>query len=118
MLEEAAAAEPDFALLSPTSLPDEATLRETTNVGGAIVERYGLPNGRSFTVAQGRTAVNLTPEEGGESVTVRGVPGMLYSEDGSGQSRTLLNWSEGEIQYWIGGDLTGEEALAIAESLQ
>ena len=117
-LEEAAAAEPDFALLSPTSLPDEATLRETTNVGGAIVERYGLPNGRSFTVAQGRTAVNLTPEEGGESVTVRGVPGMLYSEDGNGQSRTLLNWSEGEIQYWIGGDLTGEEALAIAESLQ
>ncbi|MAU00344.1 MAG: hypothetical protein CL608_24650 [Anaerolineaceae bacterium] len=117
-LEAAAAVEPDFDLLSPTTLPDEATLRETTNVGGAIVERYGLPNGRSFTFAQGRTAVNLTPEEGGESVTVRGVPGMLYTEDGPGQSRTLLNWSEGEIQYWIGGDLTGEEALAIAESLQ
>lgn len=117
-LEEAAAVEPDFDLLSPTTLPDEATLRETTNVRGAIVERYGLPNGRSFTFAQGRTAVNLTPEEGGESVTVRGVPGMLYTEDGNGQSRTLLNWSEGEIQYWIGGDLTGEEVLAIAESLQ
>jgi hypothetical protein len=113
-LEEAAAAEPDFDLLSPTSVPDEATLRETTNVRGAIVERYGLPNGRSFTIAQGRTAVNLTPEEGGQAVTVRGVSGMLYTEDG----RTLLNWSEGEIQYWIGGDLTGEEALAIAESLQ
>lgn len=113
-LEEAVAVEPDFALLTPTTLPDEATLRETTNVRGAIVERYGLPNGRSFTIAQGRTAVNLTPEEGGEAVTVRGVSGMLYTEDG----RTLLNWSEGEIQYWIGGDLTGEEALAIAESLQ
>ncbi len=113
-LEAAAAVEPDFALLSPTSLPNEATLRETTNVRGAIVERYGLPNGRSFTIAQGRTAVHLAPEEGGESVTVRGVTGMLYTEDG----RTLLNWSEGEIQYWIGGDLTGEEALAIAESLQ
>jgi hypothetical protein len=95
-------------------VPDEATLRETTNVRGAIVGRYGLPNGRSFTIAQGRTAVNLTPEEGGQAVTVRGVSGMLYTEDG----RTLLNWSEGEIQYWIGGDLTGEEALAIAESLQ
>ncbi len=113
-LEAAAAVEPDFDLLSPTTLPDEAVLRETTNVRGAIVERYGLPDGRSFTFAQGRTAVNLTPEEGGESVTVRGVPGMLYTEDG----RTLLNWSEGEIQYWIGGDLSGEEALAIAESLQ
>ena len=115
-LEEATAIEPDFALLSPTSLPDEATLRETTNVRGAIVERYGLPNGRSFTIAQGRTDVNLTPDEGGESVTVRGVAGMLYTDEADG--RTLLNWSEGEIQYWIGGDLTGEEALAIAESLQ
>ena len=115
-LEEAAAVEPDFALLSPTSLPNEATLRETTNVRGAIVERYGLPNGRSFTIAQGRTDVNLTPDEGGESVSVRGVAGMLYTDEADG--RTLLNWSEGEIQYWIGGDLTGEEALAIAESLQ
>lgn len=113
-LEEAAAAEPDFDLLTPTTLPSEATLRETTNVRGAIVERYGVPGGRSFTIAQGRTAVNLTPEEGGESVTVRGVSGMLYTEDG----RTLLNWSAGDIQYWIGGDLTGEEALAIAESLR
>ena len=115
-LEEAAAIEPDFALLSPTSLPNEATLRETTNVRGAIVERYGLSNGRSFTIAQGRTDVNLTPDEGGESVSVRGVAGMLYTDEADG--RTLLNWSEGEIQYWIGGDLTGEEALAIAESLQ
>ncbi|WP_420628779.1 DUF4367 domain-containing protein [Candidatus Leptofilum sp.] len=115
-LEEAAAVEPDFDLLAPTSLPNEATLRETTNVGGAIVERYGLPNGRSFTIAQGRTDVNLTPDEGGESVTVRGVTGTLYTDAANG--RTLLNWSEGDIQYWIGGDLTGEEALAIAESLQ
>ncbi len=115
-LEEAAAIEPDFDLLAPTSLPAEATLRETTNVGGAIVERYGLPNGRSFTIAQGRTSVNLAPAEGGESVTVRGVAGMLYTDPEDG--RTLLNWSEGDIQYWIGGDLTADEALAIAESLQ
>lgn len=115
-LAEAAAAEPDFTLLAPTTLPDEATFRETTNLRGAIVDHYGLPNGRSFTIAQGRTAVNLTPDEGGESVTVRGVPGMLYEDVANG--RTLLNWTEAEIQYWIGGDLTGEEALAIAESLQ
>lgn len=115
-LEEAAAIEPDFDLLSPTSLPAEATLRETTNVGGAIVERYGLPDGRSFTIAQGRTDVNLAPAEGGESITVRGVAGMVYTDEEDG--RTLLNWSEGDIQYWIGGDLTSEEALAIAESLQ
>ena len=115
-LEEAAAIEPDFDLLAPTSLPAEATLRETTNVRGAIVERYGLPDGRSFTIAQGRTSVNLAPAEGGESVTVRGVAGMVYTDEEDG--RTLLNWSEGDIQYWIGGDLTSEEALAIAESLQ
>ena len=114
--EEAAAAEPDFALLAPTNLPAEATLRETTNVRGAIVERYGLPNGRSFTIAQGRTAVNLAPEEVGESVTVRNVAGTLYEDAENG--RTLLNWTDGDIQYWIGGDLTSDEALAIAESLQ
>jgi hypothetical protein len=115
-LEEAVAIEPDFALLSPTSLPDEATLRETTNIQGAIVERYGLPNGRSFTIAQGRTDVKLTPDEGGQSVNVRGVAGMIYADEADG--RTLLNWSEDDIQYWIGGDLTADEALAIAESLQ
>jgi hypothetical protein len=81
-LEEAAAIEPDFDLLAPTSLPAEATLRETTNVRGAIVERYGLPDGRSFTIAQGRTDVNLAPAEGGESVTVRGVAGMVYTRSG------------------------------------
>ena len=114
--EEASAAEPDFALLAPTHLPAEATLRETTNVRGAIVERYSLPNGRSFTIAQGRTAVNLAPEEVGESVTVRNVAGTLYEDAENG--RTLLNWTDGDIQYWIGGDLTSDEALAIAESLQ
>ncbi len=115
-LAEAAAVEPDFALLSPTSLPDDATLRETTNVRSAIVARYGLPNGRSFTIAQGRTDVNLVPDDGGEGVTVRGVTGVLYTDAENG--RTLLNWSEGDIQYWIGGDLTSDEALTIAESLQ
>ncbi|MCP4420170.1 MAG: hypothetical protein GY805_26495, partial [Chloroflexi bacterium] len=72
-LEEATAAEPDFALLTPTTLPDEAILHETTNIRGAIVERYSLPNGRSFTIAQGRTDIHLAPDEGGESVTVRGL---------------------------------------------
>lgn len=119
-LEETAAAEPDFALLAPTFLPEGAALHETTNIRGAIVERYGLDNGRSFTIAQGRTAINLAPDEGGEAVTVRGVAGIMYedAENGRGSSRTLLNWSEGDIQYWIGGDLTSAEALAIAESLQ
>jgi outer membrane lipoprotein-sorting protein len=119
-LEEAVASEPDFALLTPAILPEGAILHETTNVGGAVVERYGLDNGRSFTIAQGRTAVNLAPSEGGESVTVRGVDGMMYedAENGDGYSRTLLNWTEGDIQYWVGGDLTSAEALAIANSLQ
>jgi hypothetical protein len=40
----------------------------------------------------------------------------MYEDAENG--RTLLNWSENDIQYWIGGDLTAAEALAIAESLQ
>jgi hypothetical protein len=47
---------------------------------------------------------------------VRGVSGQLFTDD-AGQ-RSLLTWSEGDVTFWIGGDLTAEEALAVAESLR
>jgi hypothetical protein len=61
----------------------------------------------------------LDPPEGAsapEDVTVRGVEGTLFTN--SEATRTLLAWSEGDIFLLIGGDLSPEQALAIAESLQ
>jgi uncharacterized lipoprotein len=81
------------------------------------VQRYNLPDG-SFTVAQGEATSEMTPPAAAESsqmVTVRGVEGTLYADEGG--SRTLLTWTEDDVSFWIGGDLTPEQALAVAESL-
>jgi hypothetical protein len=51
-----------------------------------------------------------------ETVTVRGIEGRLFTNDT--ETRSLLAWNEDSISYLIGGDLTPEQALAIAESLQ
>ncbi|MFL7837829.1 MAG: hypothetical protein ACK2T4_05215 [Candidatus Promineifilaceae bacterium] len=105
----------DFAVLSPAELPAEARLAGTNEVRGAVVQRYRLADGASFTIAQGAAGAAETPAVDGELVAVRGAEGTLFSnEDGR---RTLLTWSEGDVTFWIGGDLTPDEALAIAESL-
>ena len=112
-MEETAVA---FEPLSPTDLPADAHLVETTSVRGTAVQRYSLPDGDSFTVAQGPAGFDYAPEGTETAVSVRGVDGLLFNDADGG--RTLLTWSEGEMSFWIGGDLTGEQALAIAESLQ
>lgn len=105
-----------FEPLTPTDLPADARLVETTSVRGTAVQRYNLPDGDSFTVAQGPAGFDYVPEGLESAVTVRGVEGLLVNDEDGG--RTLLTWREGEMTFWIGGDLTGEQALAIAESLQ
>ncbi len=105
-----------FTPLTPTNLPADARLVETTTVRGTAVQRYSLPDGNSFTVAQGPAGFEYAPEGLESAVTVRGVEGLLVNDEAGG--RTLLTWTEGDMSFWIGGDLTGEQALAIAESLQ
>lgn len=113
---EEAAAAAEFDLLSPTALPDEAVLVDTAVIRGAVVQQYSLPAGKSFTIAQGKTDAGMTPDREGEAVTVRGLAGTIFAaEDGS---RSLLNWSEDGVQVWVGGDVTPEQAMAIAESLK
>ena len=99
-----------------TDLPADANLVETTTVRGTAVQRYSLPDSGSFTVAQGPAVFDSVPEGTETAVTVRGVDGLLVSDQNG--SRTLLTWTEGDMSFWIGGDLTGDQALAIAESLQ
>lgn len=108
----------DGEYLTPSYLPEEAAALEAQQIGGAVVQRFNMPDDQSFVIAQG-SAMPLDPPEGAagpENVTVRGVEGTLYTN--SEGSRTLLAWSEEDIFFLIGGDLSPEQAVMIAESLQ
>lgn len=117
-MKEAANAEADFEALTPAELPDSAQMAGIQSIGGAIVQRYSLGDGRTFVVAQGQTMPLDAPAEAtqSETVTVRGVEGTLFSNDDG--SRTLLAWEEDGFVFVIGGDVTPEQALAVAESLR
>lgn len=113
----AAAAPIDFEVLTPSVLPDGAAAAESSEIRGAVVQRYDLTDG-DFYVAQGPSAAvaGLFGSEAGDSVTVRGVDGALYSEGDGG--RVLLTWIENGVTYWIGGNISAADALAVAESLE
>lgn len=111
-LEETAALD----ILTPTAFPADATYVSTTEMRGAVVQRYTRTNGGSFTVAQGPAEAVSERAEAGTAVTVRGLAGTLFSSEDGAQS--LLAWTDGDTSFWVGGSLTGEEALAIAESLE
>jgi outer membrane lipoprotein-sorting protein len=114
-LEEAADAA-DFALLTPAETPEGATLVDVLEMRGSIVQRFTLPDGGSFTVAQGVADETTRPSTEERSVQVRGVSGTLFADkDGN---RVLLVWSEGGLFYSVAGDLTSNQALTIAESLE
>jgi outer membrane lipoprotein-sorting protein len=118
-LEEASANE-SFDLLTPTELPEGATLVDIQEVRGAIVRRYTLPEGGSFSIAQAvfnaDSDEQYAPSSDNQPVEVRGTIGSIrISEDGA---QVLLTWTEGELVYLIAGDLTSDTALLVAESLQ
>jgi outer membrane lipoprotein-sorting protein len=111
-----AAGTADFTFLTPGETPAGSTLVDVLEVGGTIVQRYTFKDDGAFTVAQGIT--DETPElpVEGETVEVRGVGGALFeAEDGS---QLLLTWTEGGLFYYVAGNLSVEQAFAIAESLQ
>jgi len=110
----------EFDFLTPAISPPGATLVDILDVGGALVQRYTLPEGGSFTVVQGMINDNIDQEmpasNESQPVEIRGTTGeLLVSNDGS---QVLLSWTEGEIFYSVAGDLSTEQALAIANSLQ
>ena len=105
-----------FEMLTPGQLPSAARLEGVNEVRGAIVQRYRLPDGATFFVAQGADGAAQAPDNAnGEPVTVRGLTGTLYQDDGG--TRSLLIWNENGITFSIGGDLTADMALDIANSL-
>jgi outer membrane lipoprotein-sorting protein len=114
-LAEAAAAV-EFELLTPSETPQGATLVDVLEVRGTIVQRYTLPDVGSFTIAQGISDEASQPPAEAQAVEVRGADGILFvAEDGS---QVLLSWTEGDLYYYVAGDITVDQALSIAESLQ
>jgi hypothetical protein len=107
----------DFEPLYPADLPEGAVADERQEFGGAVVLRYNTEEG-TFFIAQGQGFPVEAPEDATstESIEVRGVRGTQFSNDEG--TRSLLTWQEGEMTFLIGGDLSPEQALAIAESLQ
>ncbi len=70
------------------------------------------------------TIVADAPEVGsvgsGEAVTVKGQPGTLQQTQGLGPDRVTLTWANGGLAYRLsatGGALTGDDLLALAESI-
>ena len=118
-LDEAASAS-EFEFLTPAETPAGATLVDIVELRGAIVQRYTLPEGGTFTVAQGAMGENaddaFAPSEDSQPVELRGTTGyMIVSDDGT---QVLLTWAEGDVFYSVAGDLTAEQAITLAESLQ
>ena len=114
-LEEASAVA-EFEFLTPGETPQGATLVDVLEVRGTVVLRYTLPDGGSFSIAQGIADEAAKPSSPAQVVEVRGVSGTLFTaEDGS---KILLTWSEGDLFYYIAGEITADQAFTIAESLQ
>lgn len=108
----------DFEALAPTDLPAEAVAGEVEQIAGAVVQRFDLPEGNSFFIAQGKGFPVDAPEDATstETTTVRGVRGTLFTN--SDGTRTLLTWQESGMTFLIGGDVSPEQAMAVAESLE
>jgi len=111
-----AAASAEFDILTPDETPDGATLVDVLDVRGMIVQRYNLPDGGSFSIAQGESDETPKPSTEEQAVEVRGVAGSLFVSDKG--DRVLLTWSEGGLHFYIAGELTSDQALAMAESLK
>lgn len=111
-----ASASVEFEFLTPDVVPTGATLVDVLNVRGAIIQRYTLTDGGSFSIAQGQADESPKPSTAEQAVEVRGEAGSLFvSEDGK---RVLLTWSEGDVFFYVAGDITADQALEIAESLK
>lgn len=113
-----ARAQAEFTLLVPTYVPEGATLIEVLSVDDAFVLRYDHA-AVSFTIMQ-----RLSSSEAEElpdglvlvDIEVRGQEAVLITSEGLGKS--FLTWTEDGVEIVIAGQISPEEILKVAESLQ
>ena len=94
---------------------ESVRLVDILEVRGTVVLRYTLSDGGSFSVVQGFSDEAPDQPTEGQAVEVRAVSGTLFVDDDG--SRVLLTWKEGDLFYYVAGDLTADQALVVAESL-
>ena len=111
-----AAASAEFEVLTPDVIPQGATLVDVLDIKGMIVQQYTLTDGGSFSITQGKTEETMKPSTEEQAVEVRGVAGSLFVSEEN--DKVLLSWTEGEVSFYVAGNLTAEQALEIAESLK
>lgn len=112
----------DFTLLTPTSLPGEATLVEVQVLQNQTVILNYVGSDVTISVVQSSRDVGdgRQPPVGSEvrQVSVRGHDATLITGDGD-QQGSLLSWQESDdVRMVIAGTLSGDEAVAVAESLE
>ena len=114
-----------FPLLVPAYLPADATLIDVFTVNDAYVLHYDHSL-VSFTVMQRpsddgeESAQDLFDQrtlQGAEKldVTVRGQAATLFTD---GLENSLLTWTEDGVEFAIAGQISQEEVLKVAESLE
>ncbi len=105
-----------FDLLTPSYLPEGATLVDVVRTESTIVLRYESAQG-PFAVSQGTNGRAVEPPPtSGEPVSLRGTTGTLFTnEEGT---KVFLAWTEDGRTFTVSGAISGQEALRVAESLQ
>jgi outer membrane lipoprotein-sorting protein len=110
-----AEAQAGFDLLTPTYVPDGATLVDVMKVRDAFVLLYDL-DGATFSVAQSQEELPEGLQGTGEAVTVRSAQATLVTDKVVRAS--LLTWQENAINFAVAGRIAADEAIKIAESLK
>lgn len=105
-----------YRLLTPSHLPEDATLVDVMKMGNTIVLRYESAQG-PFAVGQGTDGRAVEPPPAsGEPVSLRGTTGTLFADEEG--TKIFLAWTEDGRTFTVSGAISGEEALLVAESLQ
>ena len=113
---EEARAQADFPLLVPAYVPRGATLVEVFELSGSILLRYDHSPDVSFTVVQGPEPFGPPPVGQVQPLTIRGQSATVVTDEVGGN--TFLYWLENGVMMAVGGHLTVDDAIQVAESLQ
>ena len=110
-----ALAEAAFSLRVPSYVPEGTTLIDVFKADGAYVFRYDH-SAVSFTIVQGTSEIaGQFPAGETSEVPVQGEIGSLVTD---GLGHAFLSWTEDEVTTMIAGQVSQEEILKIANSLQ
>lgn len=114
-----AKAEAGFAVLAPTAAPNEEVLVDvqllSMPAGKTVIQSYS-GSGIEWSLVQSQGEERQGASLKGTEIKVRGTTGTLI--EGTGNVGTLLSWKENGISFVIAGNLSAEDAQAVAESLK